>query len=170
LREDLEAIARTAKAMADEIPGIEEKFRLPRGNNDMNLINVARGFAVDAAPFSAQFIAHEMPADFLTDLNEDIAALEAAIAEQAEGVEEHVGARVAIQQSFEDGMKEVRTLDAAIRNKYANDPTTLAEWTSASHIERAPRRAAAAGGPGSGTGGSSTGGSTPPGGTAPATP
>jgi len=143
LREDLEAIARTAKAMADEISGIEQKFRLPRGNNDQNLLNVARAFAADAAPLAAQFIAHEMPADFLTDLNDDIAALEAAIAVQAEGVEDHVGSRAAIGQALEDGLKEIRTMDAGIRNKYANDPATLAEWTSASHIERAPKRSAA---------------------------
>jgi len=141
LRDDLEAIARTAKAMADEITGIEQKFRLPRSNNDQNLLNIARAFAADATPLAAQFIAHEMPADFLTDLNDDIAALETAIGNQAEGVEEHVGSRAEIENALEAGMKEIRTLDAGIRNKYANDPATLAEWTSASHIERSPRRA-----------------------------
>ena len=34
----------------------------------------------------------------------------------------------------------VRKLDAIVRNKYANNPAPLAEWTSASHTERAPRR------------------------------
>jgi hypothetical protein len=33
----------------------------------------------------------------------------------------------------------VRKLDAIVRNKYANNPAVLAEWTSASHTERDPR-------------------------------
>jgi hypothetical protein len=37
-------------------------------------------------------------------------------------------------------MIALRKLDPIIRNKYANDPATLAAWTSASHIERAPKR------------------------------
>jgi len=34
-----------------------------------------------------------------------------------------------------------RKLDAIVRNKYANNAAVLAEWTSASHTERAARRA-----------------------------
>jgi len=61
LRDDLEAINRTARATADDVPGIDDKFRIPR----------------------------------------------------------------------------------IVRNKYANNPAVLAEWISASHTERAPRRAKA---------------------------
>jgi hypothetical protein len=42
LHEDLEAINRTARAMADEVPGIADRFRMPHGNNDRDLINIAR--------------------------------------------------------------------------------------------------------------------------------
>jgi len=86
LREDLEAISRTAAVMAEDIPGLDDKFRLPPSGNDQLLLNVARAFAADAAPLAAQFIAHELPADFLEDLRVDIAALEAAISDQSSGV------------------------------------------------------------------------------------
>jgi hypothetical protein len=144
LRDDLEAINRTARAMAEDTPGIGEKFRLPRGNNDQALLNAARAFATDAAPWSAQFINHEMPADFLTDLNTDIANMEAAISHQAGGVGGHVAAGVAIDEAIDAGMVIVHKLDAIVRNKYANNPATLAEWTSTSHTERSPRRKAPA--------------------------
>ena len=38
------------------------------------------------------------------------------------------------------GVEIVRKLDGIIKNKYANHPGVLAEWISASHVERAPRR------------------------------
>jgi hypothetical protein len=139
LREDLEAIHRTARAMADEVVGLDDKFRLPPPGNDQLLLNAARAFAADAAPFSAQFIRHEMPADFLADLNADIAALEEAISEQSSGVGQRVAAGAAIDSTIDDGVATVRKLDAIVKNKYANNPAVLARWTSASHTERSPR-------------------------------
>lgn len=146
LRENLEAINRTARAMAAEVPGIDDKFRLPRGNNDQQLLHAARAFREDAQPLEAQFIAHEMPADFLADLQADINALANAISQQGSGVGSHVAAGAAIDDTISRGNELVRKLDAIMRNKYANNPAVLAQWTSASHTERAPRRAAAAGG------------------------
>jgi hypothetical protein len=49
----------------------------------------------------------------------------------------------ALDDAFSRGIDVVRNLDAIVRNKYANKPAVLAEWTSASHTERAPRRAKA---------------------------
>ena len=147
LRFDLEAMARTARAMANDIVGIEEKFRLPRGNSDQRLIATARAFAADAAPFEAQFIAHELSTDFLQDLLDDIAALETAIIEQASGRGDHVAARAEIDENIEKGSLVMRRLDAIVKNKYTNNPGVLAEWLSASHTERDPRRSRSAGQP-----------------------
>ena len=33
-------------------------------------------------------------------------------------------------------MRTVRELDALVRNTFADDPSTLAAWESASHVER----------------------------------
>lgn len=151
LRDDLEVINRTARAMAHDVPGILDKFRLPAPGNDQLLLNAARAMAADAIPFRAQFIAHEMSADFLEDLNEDIAALESAISEQSSGVGQRVAATAAIDTAIDDGVATVRRLDAVVKNKYANNAAVLAEWASASHTERSPRRSSppiSTGGPG----------------------
>jgi len=140
LREDLEAIARTARVMATEIPGLENKFRVPRNTNDTDLINAARAFKADAQPLSAEFIAHELPSDFLADLQGDIEAMDDAISNQATGVGNHVAASAALDDAFGRGLEVARKLNAIVRNKYANNPAVLAEWTSANHTERAPRR------------------------------
>ncbi|MDX6558235.1 MAG: hypothetical protein QOF72_1284 [Blastocatellia bacterium] len=144
LRDDLEAINRTARAMASDVPGIDDKFRIPRNNNDQHLLHAARAFAADAEPLAAQFIAHELPADFLEDLNADIAALEGAINSQSSGKGDHVAARAAIDDAIARGTEVLRKLDAIVKNKYANNPSVLAEWLSASHVERAPKRKASA--------------------------
>lgn len=144
LRDDLEAISRTARAMAEDTTGIDDKFRLPRGSNDSALVSAARAFASDAAPLAAQFISHEMPADFLTDLNADIANMAATIGHQASGVGDHVAAGAAIDEAIDVGTVIVRKLDAIVRNRYANNPATLAEWTCVSHTERSPRHKAPA--------------------------
>jgi hypothetical protein len=138
--EDLQALRRTARAMADEVPGIESKFRIPYDNNDRNLLNAARAALADATPLKARFIAHEMPADFLEDLAADIAAMEESMSDQASSVGDHVSASAAIDEAIGRGMDLLRKLDAIVRNKYANNAPVLAEWTSASHIERAPKR------------------------------
>ncbi len=138
LREDLEAFRRTARVMAADIPGLDDKFRIPRNTNDQHLLNAARAFAADAEPLAAQFIAHEMPADFLIKLNAHIAALETAISNQASGVGAHVSAGAGLDDAMDRADEVMRRLDAIMRNKYANTPAVLAEWLSASHIERAP--------------------------------
>src|SRR6266446_5248403 len=74
LGDDLDAIFGVARTM-----GVESQFQRPTANNDDALLHAARSFATNALPLKAQFIAHEMPADFLDDLNADINGLEAAI-------------------------------------------------------------------------------------------
>ncbi len=139
LRELMEAIRRTARVMAQDITGLDDKFRMPPPGNDQLLLTSARAFLVDATPLATQFIAHELPADFLEDLADAIAALEAAMGQQSSGVGNAVAARAAIEETFEQGMDTKRKLDAIMKNKYANNPAVLAEWLSASHIERAPK-------------------------------
>lgn len=143
LREGMEGISRTARAMPVEIAGVQDRFHLPRGNNDQNLLSAARSFIADADPLKAQFFAHEMPVTFLDDLQDDIDALEAAITVQGSGVGNHVAAGAVIDDQIDHGVDLVRKLDAILRNKYMNNPGRLAEWLSASHTERAPRHAGA---------------------------
>lgn len=140
LRSDLRAINLTTRSMAADIPGLDDKFRMPPVGNDQLLLNAARAFLADATPLKAQLIAHEMPADVLEDLRDDIAALEAAISNQSRGTGESVAARVAIETKIDEGVAVLNKLEAIMRNKYAGNPAVLAEWTSASHVERAPRR------------------------------
>jgi hypothetical protein len=104
----------------------------------------ARAFAADAVPFKAEFIRHEMPADFLDDLAADIAAFEASITEQNRSRDARIAATGSIDEAIERGIAALRQLDAIVRNKFRDDPATLAAWASASHVERVRRTAAPA--------------------------
>jgi len=153
LRVSLEAICRTARAQASEMPGIEDNFRLPSNANDQELLAVARSIAENAVPISAQLIALELPTTFLEDLNEDIEALEAAISAQTIGRGKSAAARAEINDALDSANIIRRKLDAVVKNKYANNPGVLAEWVSASHTVRDPRRRQSAETPAPGVGG-----------------
>jgi hypothetical protein len=135
LREDLDAISRTARAMALDTPGVDDKFRVPRGNGDQATLNAARAFLRDAAPLSADFIKHDMPDDFLTDLQSDIDAFEEAIRDHEAGKDTHVAARAAIESAIDAGLDAVRRLDAIVPNRLRNDAKLIASWERARRVE-----------------------------------
>jgi hypothetical protein len=140
LRANLEAISRTARAMALSTPGLADKFRLPHSNGEQASLIAARSFAVDAEPLKSEFIRRGMPASFIEDLNAGRDALEQLVNSKAQKTGARVAARVAVSEAAEDGRNAVRELDAIARNIFRDDPAALAEWESASHTERPTRR------------------------------
>lgn len=140
LYEDLRAINRTAKALAAEVPGLDEKFRMPRSPSYAAVLTAARAFLKDAMPLKAEFIGYEMPADFLEDLQADIEAFEKAEDDQGTGKTQKAGATRTIAEAVIAGSEALRKLDALLRNKYRDQPAKLAEWFAASHVVRAARK------------------------------
>jgi hypothetical protein len=143
LRDDVEAIVRTARVIGETKPGFDDRFRMPRGDNDQAMLDLARGIAalVADAAVKADFIKHAMPSDFVEDLNADIAALQDAIGDQYEGRADIKSAGVSIDETDTNGMKTARAMDVLVKNFYSNKAAVLAEWETARHVERAPRKA-----------------------------
>jgi hypothetical protein len=139
LRQKMEAYRRTARSMAVTVPGLEEKFRIPRNASDQALINTARAFIQDATPLKAEFIRHEMPPTFLEALGAAIDALEDAIGDQKGSQGARKAAAASIDGAIERGLEAVRRLDPIVRNKFADQPNVVAEWQSARRIQRGPR-------------------------------
>src|SRR5439155_23950238 len=92
LRQDMQAISRTARALAIKMDGFEDKFRVPRNGNDRLLINAARAFAADVAPFAAEFVKYGLVEIFLEELNRDIELFEKAFKDKVSGKETRVTA------------------------------------------------------------------------------
>ncbi len=141
LLDDMEAITITARAIALDNHGLENKFRIPRNASDLGVLTAARAFLVDATPLAAEFTRREMPADFLDDLRQSISDMEQAMTERNHHRESGVGATVALGEVIARGMKEVKQLNAVVHNRYRNDAAKLAAWVSASHTERPKRKA-----------------------------
>lgn len=139
LRESMQAIARTARVMAMETPGLENKFRLPRNGSDPVLLQAARAYAADALPLKAEFLRYGMPESFIDDFKEAIAALEHAMGQQNTNRGAHISATASVETAAERGMNAVRKLHVIVLNKFRKDPATLAAWESARHVESASR-------------------------------
>ena len=142
LREAIEAIVRTARVIGETKPGFDDRFRMPRGDNDQAMLDLARGIAALVADpaVKAELISHALPADFVEDLNTDIAAMQAAISDQSEGRADVKSAGVSIDETDAHGMKTARAMDVVVKNFYRDNAAVLAEWETARHVERAPRR------------------------------
>lgn len=98
----------------------------------------------NAADFAAgsKAVGHfyELPATFVQDLKDDLAAIREADGATNSDDQEGFSSTAAVGRLIKSGMAEVTQLDAIMRNKYARNPDKLTAWDSASHIERAPKR------------------------------
>ncbi|MBV9211817.1 MAG: hypothetical protein JOZ52_14345 [Acidobacteria bacterium] len=140
LRARVSTICRTTKTIALDEPEFKDKFRLPgKSISDQVLLSFARSIRAEAEPFKAKFIEYDMPADFLSSLDEELADFESAITQQNSGVGARASALSAIDAALDRAEDEIERLDTIIRNKFANDPAKLAAWEVAKRLERAPR-------------------------------
>lgn len=132
----LEPINRTSRVLASRSPGLQDKFRMPLPFPEQDLLNAARTFLANATPLKADFIREEMPADFLEQLTTAIGDFETAINEGNRTKGAKVSAHEAQDEDISEGLSLLRQLDVVIRNKFSGNRAMLAEWTSASHVER----------------------------------
>lgn len=155
LRLEVQNIARMARAMDQDEPGLADKFRLPKTGSEDDLLTAADAMiarlVVDPAnddtatkaakaALVAQFVAKAFDPDFAQHLADDRAAVDAAQDALESEREQSVGSTTAIDTLIASGMKEVNYLDAIMHVKYARNADKLRAWMSASHIERAPQR------------------------------
>ncbi len=136
----MEAVSRTARVLDHVTPGLEDKFRMPRGVGDQSLLTLARTFADDAEPLKAEFIKRGLGADFIRELGDAADDFDADINQKVQHRGKQVAATAAIDELVERGLRVVRELDALVRNTLTDDASALAAWESASHVERPTRR------------------------------
>ena len=155
VRLDIQNITRTAAAIDQDEPGFADKFHPPKAYNPAALLTTADAFLLQLTPqptdsaavktaktaLVAKFVAHEMPAGFVTNLQADRQAITDADSDMESDSEDRIGNTAVISPLIQQGVKAVNTLDAIMHNKYATQPDKLAAWQSASHVERDPQRA-----------------------------
>lgn len=142
LSEIMFQIARTARMMEYQYPGISEKFHIPRNRTDQDMLATAKAWDKQLSENSNEdhFKAYGMEDDFRTLLSDAADAFENSFGATTTGVDQRVAATALIGESIRRGMIALRILDAVMRNIYATQPGKLAAWLSASHVERPPKK------------------------------
>src|SRR5262249_35685164 len=115
--------------------GLAGGFLVPDGKNDHELVTAASRFAEQVAPLSASFIAHGLPPSFVADLQAAVAGFERAISGRTTAREAPVGARAGITAGINAAFAILPRFDAIVENRVAGDPSLLAGWRSARHVE-----------------------------------
>jgi len=116
--------------------GLAGKFLIPHNNGAQALLNSARAFAADAVPFTAQFTSVGLPATFITQLNADIADFETAVTTKGAALGTQAGATGGLEDAAHKAAVALHVLGTVVKNTYKNDPAKLAEWATASHVEK----------------------------------
>lgn len=141
LIELLQMMNRAAKALADEIDGIEDLFRMPRRRSTEIWIATARTFHKDSEAYEAEFKDYDLPETFRADLMTLIGEIDDAANAQSTAATQKAGATGGLAELFREAGRLSNKLDAVVKNKYRNNAQKLASWAVASHVEAAPKSA-----------------------------
>ena len=137
LHDDLHNISEAAHSLALlGTAGLDGKFRMPRSGGDQALLNAARAFQTDAPACSAQLIGLGLDANFVANLGTDIANFETAITAKGAGTGAQAGATGGLEDTAHKAAIALHVLKTIVKNAYKNDPAKLAEWATASHVEK----------------------------------
>ncbi len=141
LRTQMEKIRETADAIAEAegLPDFDDQFIAPRSRSYTALLIAAKEYHTEATEHKALFLEFEMDEDFLDDLEDAINDLKGDGTAQIEGLSGQVGGTAALRDALERASAARAQLLPIVRNKFANNPATLAQWETAAYIER-PRR------------------------------
>jgi hypothetical protein len=139
LIERLEAIARTAHAIAVDRPGFDDSFRLPRQHSDEALVTIARVFIQDAEATKDQFVAHGLADTFVAELQKRLETFEQAARDREVGRSARIAAHAGIERALLAGLAAVRKLDVIVANHLQHDSTAIAVWEGERRLDSTRR-------------------------------
>jgi hypothetical protein len=136
----LRVIDRTARAIAMKTPGFDEVFRRPhRRQRDRTLIMTGRLVLQRAAASRDRFVALNLRANFVEDLQERVDRFEQALAARDRAASRLAVARARVAHAFRSAYNAVRTLDVIVANQFRGDSAVQAAWARARRLGH-PRR------------------------------
>lgn len=133
-------MASTGRDMAKRDEAFANKFRIPRKNlNDAALLEVARAFYMDAEAVKSDFIDYGFPESFRADLETLIEEFDGAINAQDAALRKRVASNAGIDDIVDRALSGRRTLLVIVPNIFHDNAAKLADWASASYIEKLPK-------------------------------
>lgn len=140
LDDGMQNIADMWKPMAKNYNNAENKFRMPRGGSDQLRIDTAGSFIADAEPLKQAFIDRGMDPNFITDLTAKRNAFDAVVNESEESRLDRIGVNADFAEPLKKCNAAVEDVDPIAKMVFRSDPGKLAEWLSASHVERTAKK------------------------------
>ena len=138
--DDLKAIAATARTIALDEPGFAARFPLGEFSQQAILATAEDFLAQLADPATAaKFVAYDLPASFVTDLQTDLAAIASEADAQAGDRQSSTGGTARHRGLVAEGRTLLKRLDTSVRNRFRDQPEILAEWRTAARVHRPAR-------------------------------
>lgn len=128
LLQKVSQLARNLRAEGRTLPA----FDLPASRSELALLTAGRQFAVDAAPFEAEFGGHGMAPRHIAATT---TALETAVNDQGTSRTDHVAAKARIHDLLTAAVRGVRRLDLIVDNDLGHDNVVQAQWTQLRRLE-----------------------------------
>ena len=134
-------MARTARDIAKNKEAFVNKFRIPRQNlNDAALLESARAFYAASDAVKNDFIEYGFPNDFRDDLEALIEEFDGAINAQDAALRNRVASNATIDNAIDNALTGRRTLLVIVPNIFRDNAGKLADWASASYVEKLPKK------------------------------
>lgn len=135
---DLRLAAKTGRRAEKKFSNFQNTFTLPRdgGLTYDEALERADSFIADAPASKDILEKYALNTNFWTNLGTKIAEFREAWQQQADGKRASVGATADAEAVLEDTLDNFKELDRVLKNHYRDNPQKLAEWLTASHIER----------------------------------
>lgn len=140
LWEDLKAISSTARTIAREEPGFAADFQLGE-DSQRGILAAAETFveALRPAGVAERFIAFDLPENFVSDLETDLAAIRGKAGEQTDDYLGATGETARTRALIAEGRELLKRLETSVRNRFRRNPEVLAQWRAAARVHRAAR-------------------------------
>lgn len=133
----LRSIARAANLKEEEEEDFVNELIVPRGNlNYQRTIEVALSFIEKGTPIEASLKLYGLQAGTFAELTEDTADLEQANRQQGSAATTTVGANARLENALKGILDMRRKIGEIAKGVLADNPQKLAEWLTASHIEK----------------------------------
>ncbi len=142
VKSQLRAIIETARPAYRNAPELQKQFRMPADSHSALLAGARAILELTRRPeVHAELVARELPADFDDDLEAAITDFDAASDVQDTGAQERAGATRSLGEILQSGLSALRELSPIVQNKFRGNAQVLGAWATASHLEKAARKA-----------------------------
>lgn len=137
MRADLRRIKRTALILEKRMPEFQNSFILPEGDMSYEqMLVTTEAFLRDKVPYESGFDDYGLDKNFFDNLRENADGFDENAEKQANAKNKGVGTTAETGEITKDIIEARKELKTVLENHFRRDADKLAEWLSASHIER----------------------------------